>query len=122
MMVGNWAQSILHGGVIASALDVAAGLVCVGSTLTRHDTINEDELRLVCREWAPLICASTIYARAGNRFTATSTLLRAGTRLRSRVSSYITKSRSISPAQPQPIWWVEPQNRVKFVTFCNGFS
>lgn len=27
MMVGNWAQSILHGGVIASALDVAAGLV-----------------------------------------------------------------------------------------------
>lgn len=29
MMVGNWAQSILHGGVIASALDVAAGLVCV---------------------------------------------------------------------------------------------
>ncbi len=44
MMVGNWAQSILHGGVIASALDVAAGLVCVGSTLTRHDTINEDEV------------------------------------------------------------------------------
>lgn len=30
MMVGNWAQSILHGGVIASALDVAAGLVCAG--------------------------------------------------------------------------------------------
>ena len=46
MMVGNWAQSILHGGVIASALDVAAGLVCVGSTLTRHETISEDELRL----------------------------------------------------------------------------
>lgn len=43
MMVGNWAQSILHGGVIASALDVAAGLVCVGSTLTRHETISEDE-------------------------------------------------------------------------------
>ncbi|GAC1360856.1 MAG: acyl-CoA thioesterase YigI [Escherichia coli] len=40
MMVGNWAQSILHGGVIASALDVAAGLVCVGSTLTRHETIS----------------------------------------------------------------------------------
>jgi acyl-coenzyme A thioesterase PaaI-like protein len=63
MMVGNWAQSILHGGVIASALDVAAGLVCVGSTLTRHDTINEDELASVWRAWAPLICASTIFAR-----------------------------------------------------------
>ena len=56
MMVGNWAQSILHGGVIASALDVAAGLVCVGSTLTRHDTI-------------------------GNRFTCTSSLLRAGNKV-----------------------------------------
>ncbi|EPF3576364.1 hypothetical protein ACSRX2_003101 [Shigella sonnei] len=27
MMVGNWAQSILHGGVIASALDVAVARV-----------------------------------------------------------------------------------------------
>ncbi|RRA28378.1 hypothetical protein C3O72_21665, partial [Cronobacter sakazakii] len=45
MLVGNWAQSILHGGAIASALDVAAGLVCVGSTLTRHDSISEEELR-----------------------------------------------------------------------------
>jgi acyl-coenzyme A thioesterase PaaI-like protein len=64
MMVGNWAQSILHGGVIASALDVAAGLVCVGSTLTRHDTINEESCASVCRAWAPSICASTICARA----------------------------------------------------------
>ena len=43
MMVGNWAQSILHGGVIASALDVAAG--------------------------------------RGERFTATSSLLRAGNKV-----------------------------------------
>ncbi|EDI3061296.1 thioesterase family protein [Salmonella enterica subsp. enterica serovar Muenchen] len=55
MMVGNWAQSILHGGVIASALDVAAGLVCVGSTLMRPGR--------------------------GNRFTATSSLLRAGNKV-----------------------------------------
>ena len=44
MMVGNWAQSILHGGVIASALDVAAGLVCVAVADASY-TINEDELR-----------------------------------------------------------------------------
>ena len=56
-MVGNWAQSILHGGVIASALDVAAGLVCVGSTL--------DYLR----------------PGRGNRFTASSSLLRAGNKV-----------------------------------------
>lgn len=64
MMVGNWAQSILHGGVIASALDVAAGLVCVGSTLTRHETISEDELRQRLSRMGPLIFASIICAQA----------------------------------------------------------
>ena len=64
MMVGNWAQSILHGGVIASALDVAAGLVCVGSTLTRHDTINEEELRNGFPVWEPSTCAWTTCVRA----------------------------------------------------------
>lgn len=44
MMVGNWARSILHSGVITSELDVAAGLVCVSSTLIRYETISEDEL------------------------------------------------------------------------------
>lgn len=38
MMVGNWSQSILHGGVIASALDVAAGFGVCGKYLNppRH--------------------------------------------------------------------------------------
>ena len=67
MMVGNWAQSILHGGVIASALDVAAGLVCVGSTLTRHETI---DLRV-----------DYLRPGRGERFTATSSLLRAGNKV-----------------------------------------
>ncbi|MCS6742284.1 thioesterase family protein, partial [Acinetobacter baumannii] len=30
-LVGNIAQRILHGGMIASVLDVSAGLVCVGN-------------------------------------------------------------------------------------------
>ena len=67
MMVGNWAQSILHGGVIASALDVAAGLVCVGSTLTRHETIS--------------VRVDYLRPGRGNRFTATSSLLRAGNKV-----------------------------------------
>ena len=36
MLVGNQAQQILHGGVIASVLDVAAGMVCVSNALTRQ--------------------------------------------------------------------------------------
>ena len=77
MMVGNWAQSILHGGVIASALDVAAGLVCVGSTLTRHDTINEEELRQRLSRMGTIdLRVDYLRPGRGERFTATSTLLR----------------------------------------------
>ncbi|EMK5363130.1 TPA: acyl-CoA thioesterase YigI [Shigella sonnei] len=76
MMVGNWAQSILHGGVIASALDVAAGLVCVGSTLTRHETISEDELRQRLSRMGTILRPGR-----GERFTATSSLLRAGNKV-----------------------------------------
>lgn len=82
MMVGNWAQSILHGGVIASALDVAAGLVCVGSTLTRHDTINEDELRQRLSRMGTIdLRVDYLRPGRGNRFTCTSSLLRAGNKV-----------------------------------------
>lgn len=82
MMVGNWAQSILHGGVIASALDVAAGTVCVGSTLTRHDTINEEELRQRLSRMGTIdLRVDYLRPGRGERFTATSTLLRAGNKV-----------------------------------------
>lgn len=72
MMVGNWAQSILHGGVIASALDVAAGLVCVGSTLTRHETISEDELRQRLSRMGTIdLRVDYLRPGRGERFTAT---------------------------------------------------
>ena len=58
MMVGNWAQSILHGGVIASALDVR---------LSRMGTI---DLRV-----------DYLRPGRGNRFTCTSSLLRAGNKV-----------------------------------------
>lgn len=81
MMVGNWAQSILHGGVIASALDVAAGLVCVGSTLTRHETISEDELRQRLSRMGTIDSRRLSAPSRGERFTATSSLLRAGNKV-----------------------------------------
>jgi len=82
MMVGNWAQSILHGGVIASALDVAAGLVCVGSTLTRHETISEDELRQRLARMGTIdLRVDYLRPGRGTRFTASSSLLRAGNKV-----------------------------------------
>ncbi len=101
MMVGNWAQSILHGGVIASALDVAAGLVCVGSTLTRHETISEDEHR----GWGPLIFALIICAQAG----ASVLLLPVACCVQAIKSpspalNYTMKNSFILPVPPPPIW------------------
>ena len=81
-MVGNWAQSILHGGVIASALDVAAGLVCVGSTLTRHENITEEELRQRLSRMGTIdLRVDYLRPGRGNRFTASSSLLRAGNKV-----------------------------------------
>ncbi|MBS0849916.1 thioesterase family protein [Citrobacter sp. JGM124] len=82
MMVGNWAQTILHGGVIASALDVAAGLVCVGSTLTRHETITEEALRQRLAKMGTIdLRVDYLRPGRGKRFTATSRLLRAGNKV-----------------------------------------
>ena len=105
MMVGNWAQSILHGGVIASALDVAAGLVCVGSTLTRHETISEDELRQRLSRMGTLIFALIICARAG----ASVLLLPVACCVQAIKSpspalNYTMKNSFILPVPPPPIW------------------
>lgn len=43
-LVGNAAQEILHGGVIAAVLDVAAGLACAGGVLTRLEPLIEEEI------------------------------------------------------------------------------
>ena len=105
MMVGNWAQSILHGGVIASALDVAAGLVCVGSTLTRHETISEDELRQRLSRMGPLIFASIICAQA----EASVLLLPVACYVQAIKSpspalNYTMKNSFILPVLQPPIW------------------
>ena len=69
MMVGNWAQSILHGG-------------CVGSTLTRHETISEDELRQRLSRMGTIdLRVDYLRPGRGERFTATSSLLRAGNKV-----------------------------------------
>lgn len=82
MLVGNVAQKILHGGVIASVLDVAAGLVCVSSTLTRQQSINEDELRQRLSRMGTIdLRVDYLRPGRGERFTASSSLLRGGNKV-----------------------------------------
>ncbi len=43
-LIGNAAQQILHGGVIASVLDVTAGLICASSVLIRQNNLTKEQL------------------------------------------------------------------------------
>ena len=82
MLVGNQAQQILHGGVIASVLDVAAGMVCVSNALTRHESISEADLRQRLSRMGTIdMRVDYLRPGRGERFTATSSLLRAGNKV-----------------------------------------
>ncbi|WP_455820846.1 thioesterase family protein [Pseudomonas cerasi] len=82
MLVGNSAQTILHGGVIASVLDVAAGLVCVTSALTRQESITEEELRQRLSRMGTIdLRVDYLRPGRGERFVASSSLLRGGNKV-----------------------------------------
>lgn len=82
MLVGNASQQILHGGVIASVLDVAAGLVCVSNSLTRQEGISEEDLRHRLSRMGTIdMRVDYLRPGRGERFTATSSLLRAGNKV-----------------------------------------
>lgn len=82
MLVGNAAQQILHGGVIASVLDVAAGLVCVTSSLTRQEHISEQELRQRLARMGTIdLRVDYLRPGRGEHFIAASSLLRVGNKI-----------------------------------------
>lgn len=72
----------MHDEVITSALDVAAGLVYVGSALTRHDTIDGEELRQRLSRMG-IIDLRVDHLRPGRdeRFTAIGSLLHANNKV-----------------------------------------
>ena len=81
-LTGNAMQKILHGGVIASLLDVAAGLVCVNYALTRQDMISEEELRQRLSRMGTIdLRVDYLRPGRGDIFTATAQLLRAGNKI-----------------------------------------
>lgn len=81
-LVGNAAQNILHGGVIASVLDVAAGLVCVGSVLLRQDPLIEEELASRLSRMGTIdLRVDYLRPGRGEHFTATASVLRSGNKV-----------------------------------------
>lgn len=81
-LIGNAMQHILHGGVIAAVLDVAAGLVCVTSALLRQETLMEQDLRQRLSKMGTIdLRVDYLRPGRGNSFTATSRLLRGGNKI-----------------------------------------
>ncbi|WP_192456466.1 thioesterase family protein [Musicola keenii] len=79
---GNVLQHILHGGVIAAGLDVAAGLVCVGHALLRHPQLTEQELhRRLSRMGTIDLRVDYLRPGYGDLFTLTSHLMRGGNKI-----------------------------------------
>ncbi|PHM36329.1 thioesterase family protein [Xenorhabdus innexi] len=81
-LMGNMVQQILHGGAIASILDVAGGLVCAGSILSMMKTVTIEEIK------NRLSTVGTIDLRVdylrpgrGEKFTASSNIIRAGNKV-----------------------------------------
>lgn len=81
-LVGNIAQRILHGGMIASVLDVSAGLVCVGNALTRLAPISQEQLEQKLAKMGTIdLRVDYLRPGRGECFTASSHILRSGNKV-----------------------------------------
>ncbi|AKA38561.1 thioesterase family protein [Yersinia ruckeri] len=99
-LVGNIAQRILHGGVIASVLDVAAGLVCVGNSLIRDEPLVLEELQVRLAKMGTIdLRVDYLRPGRGEHFTASSSILRSGNKVAvARVELHNEKSVHIASA------------------------
>ena len=81
-LIGNPLQNILHGGVIASVLDVAGGIMAVSSALGRLSDVAPAELIERVGKMST-IDIRTDYLRPGRgqHFTATARVIRAGNKV-----------------------------------------
>ncbi len=78
-LIGNFVHGFLHGGVIASVLDVAGGMIAMANAFQRKDNISEAE-RLEGLDRSGTIDLRIDYLRpgTGHYFIATSNILRSG--------------------------------------------
>ena len=78
----KWAHRVVSGGGRARAGSASAGVVGGDDPLTRHETISEDELRQRLSRMGTIdLRVDYLRPGRGERFTATSSLLRAGNKV-----------------------------------------
>ncbi|MCC5852828.1 MAG: thioesterase family protein [Alkalimonas sp.] len=81
-LIGNPVQQIMHGGVIATVLDVVGGIMAVSSALSRMQDIQQDELLSRLGKMST-IDIRTDYLRPGRgtEFAATARVIRSGNKV-----------------------------------------
>lgn len=78
-LIGNFVHGILHGGVIASVLDTAGGMIAIANSFQRKEHLTETE-RMMGIDKTSTIDLRVDYLRPGRGqyFIATSSVLRSG--------------------------------------------
>ncbi len=81
-LVGNWLQGILHGGVIATALDVAGGTAALVAAYARlGDAPKEEKMRSLAKLGTIDMRVDYLRPGKGKEFFASATVLRIGSKV-----------------------------------------
>lgn len=81
-LIGNFTQNILHGGVIASILDVAGGMVCVNRILQRTTPLVYQDIADKMSKMGTIdLRVDYLRPGRGETFTASASLLRDGSKI-----------------------------------------
>ncbi len=81
-LIGNYVQHILHGGVIATVLDVAGGTIAAVSLIQRHHHLGPNEIASRMAKLGTIdLRIDYLRPGRGQRFTATAVLLRGGNKV-----------------------------------------
>lgn len=83
-LVGNWLQGILHGGAIATALDVAGGamaLVATWQRMHKNEIPKNERPQKLAKLGTIDMRVDYLHPGKGKEFTASATLLRIGNKV-----------------------------------------
>ncbi len=83
-LIGNWLQGILHGGVIATALDVSGGAMAMIATwqrMQRHEIPKSERPQKLAKLGTIDMRVDYLHPGKGKEFTISATLLRIGNKV-----------------------------------------
>lgn len=81
-LIGNFEQQILHGGVIASVLDVSSSIVCFCNVLSRITSFSKEALRDRLLTFGTIdLNINYLHPGRGKKFIASGKIIRTGNKI-----------------------------------------